>query len=303
MGVSSAHILTRRLILGIVLLVGSSALAQPPTADPAVRASGERLFICGHSFHVFIAEPLEALAKEAGYTEHKTLGVHFLGNSRPIRHWNIPAEQNPTKQALGNGDVDVLTLAPHREVPDEGIDRFADLAFEKNPKVRVLLQSSWSPFDGKPEAGFQLEDRDKVTVADLKRMGMIREVYLGVLRAQARAINERHGRPFVSIVPVGNAIAGLRAEIIAGNVPGIARQSELFKDVNGHGTPPLKHLAVYCWFAAVYGRSPVGLVSLDTRGDDTSRRLHRKLQEIAWDAVNREPLNGLRAPESERSSP
>jgi hypothetical protein len=280
----------RWLIVGFLL---NGAL----TGDVAARAQalrGERVFVCGHSFHVFIAEPLERLARETGYSGHRTVGTHFLGNSRPIRHWNVADDQNPVKRALAAGEVDVLTLAPHREVPDEGIDRFADLAIAKNPEVRVMLQCSWSPFDGKPEAGFAPGDRDQVTLSDLKRMALLREVYLTVLRAQARAINERHGRSFVTLVPVGSALSDLRAAIIAGTVPGLARQSELFKDSNGHGTPPLQHLATYCWFAAVYGRSPVGMRSLETEGDANSRALHRRLQEIAWAAVQREPSSGVK---------
>ena len=181
------------------------------------------------------------------------MGVHFLGNSRPIRHWNVPDEQNPVKRALRAGAVDVLTLAPHVEVPDEGIDRFADLAIAHNPKVRVFLQLSWAAFDGKDPTGFKNEDRDRVTLAELNPgFRLRREAYLKRLRGQAQAINERHGRPFVFIVPAAAAVDRLREEVIAGRAPGITKQSELFHDPNGHGNQPLKDLVTYCWFAAVY---------------------------------------------------
>src|SRR5207249_11790887 len=32
--------------------------------------------------------------------------------------------------------------------PDQGIDRFARLALEHNPEIRITVQASWVPFDG-----------------------------------------------------------------------------------------------------------------------------------------------------------
>ena len=72
---------------------------------------------------------------------------------------------------------------------------------------------------------------------------------------------------------------------------------ELFTDAWGHPTPPLKLLSACCHFAVVYRRSPVGLpwpgsVASDPRWGVA---LNRLLQQLAWDAVTRHPLSGVRA--------
>src|SRR5262245_1224294 len=120
--------------------------AEPPTKDAAA-PMGLRIFVCGHSFHVPIAGPLAYIAKSAGSPEHAPAGTQFLGGSRSIQHWNVPDEQNKAKQALRSGKVEVLTLSPHLQLPDEGIDKFTDLALEHNKNARVLVQASWYPYD------------------------------------------------------------------------------------------------------------------------------------------------------------
>ena len=92
------------------------AAAQPQTAPVE---KGQRVFVCGHSFHVFIGAPLGAMAKAGGYKDHTLVDTQFLGGSRTLQHWNLPDEKNKAKQALKTGTVDVLTLSPIQQ-PDEG---------------------------------------------------------------------------------------------------------------------------------------------------------------------------------------
>ena len=61
------------------------------------------------------------------------------------------------------------------------------------------------------------------------------------------------------MVPVGQAVLALRQKIAAGSAPGLAKQTDLFTDSIGHARPPLAVLVAYCYFAEIYGRSPVGL--------------------------------------------
>ena len=89
-----------------ILILTTASFAQ-------AKDSGQAVFICGHSFHVFIPQSLAALAKEAGFTDHSQAGLSSIGGSRPIQHWELPEANNPAKQALRRGKVDILTLAPH----------------------------------------------------------------------------------------------------------------------------------------------------------------------------------------------
>ena len=55
----------------------------------------------------------------------------------------------------------------------------------------------------------------------------------------------------IYVVPVGQAVNSLRKRIIAGEMPGIAKQSELFTDKLGHAKPLLETLVAYVHFAGV----------------------------------------------------
>ncbi|MCX5661504.1 MAG: hypothetical protein NTW19_17640 [Planctomycetota bacterium] len=233
--------------------------------------------------------------------DHRTLGTFFIGNSYPMQHWNVPDDKNPAKAALNSGQVDVLTLSPNRTVPDPGIDLFADLAFEKNPAGRVMIQFSWFPRDNHEEHT-TIADYDKPDAAELKAMGQVIDDYLVKQREQVRAINARHGREFVTLVPIGPALIRLRQEILAGKVPGLTKQSQLFRDPGGHPSQALRNLVAYCWFAAMYHKSPVGMTALDKPGvagkpgeweGDGLKELNRHLQKLAWETITTEPLSGV----------
>ena len=268
----------------------------PSAAVSAPIEQRQRVFICGHSFHVFIEQPLAMLAKEAGHADHVNLGADFIGGSYPIQHWKRPDDKNLVKQALNTGNVDVLTLALNRDVPDPGVEKFAELAVAKNPGVRLMLQVSWMPWDGKDKDSFKTsEDHDRATVETLKALENGGNEYLAKLRDQVRSIDKRLGKNFVYVVPVGTALFKARNMIIAGQLPGISKQSDLFTDGMGHPKQPLKNLAAFVWFAAVYRQSPIGLESLDNPKDENSKKMNRVLQEIAWEAVTAEPLSGVMA--------
>jgi len=112
-----------------------------------------------------------------------------------------------------------------------------------------------------------------------------------------RALNARLGKQVVFAVPAGQAILNLREKIVAGEVPGIQKQSELFVDKIGHPTPPLQALVSYCNFAVIYRHNPVGMpmpaVLANAHNPKWDDKLNRLLQELAWDAVTHQPLSGL----------
>src|SRR5207248_6305443 len=83
------------------------------------------------------------------------------------------------------------------------------------------------------------------------------------IRDQAKAINDRHKKTVVLIVPAGDAVIRLRERVSKGEAPGFAKQSELFTDELGHTKPVVAWLNGYCHFAVIYGRSPVGIPPAD----------------------------------------
>ena len=86
----------------------------------------------------------------------------------------------------------------------------------------------------------------------------------------------------------------LRERVVKGDVPGYAKQSELFTDEIGHGKTPISWLTAYCHFAVIYGKSPVGLPTPGKKDADADK-LHKILQEAAWAAVIAEPMSGVKA--------
>ena len=277
---------------GVLAAAAPATPATAPTSRPAVK--GRRVFVCGHSFHVSIARPLAELAKAAGIDGHVNAGVQFIGGSSVTRHWDVPDDKNRAKRAAASGKIDVLTLAHAWLNPDPAIEKFVDLAVRNNPNVRVVVQQSWCAWDGSapPYRIKSNAERDSKTVEQLR--APLAELTLK-LNGQVRAVNEKVGRPVLFVAPAGDAILLLREKVIAGEAPGVKKQSELFRDPLGHGGEAVQRLVTYVNFAVIYRRSPVGLKAFAKPGNETWNRLNRLLQELAWQAVRAQPLSGLAA--------
>lgn len=273
--------------------------ADPVPAAGLEAPKGQRVYSIGHSFHMFMPAILDQIAKSAGIADHKQVGASPIGGSLVIQHWDVADDKFKSKATLTSGALDVLTMAPIY-LPDEGIENFERLASEKCPNIRVLVQEFWLPFD--VYVNFKKEkvpppDRDKV---DFDKLRADHDEYFRALDAHVRMLNEKyHGQPQVFVAPVGQAVLALRMKISAGKAPGLTKQTDLFTDAIGHAKPPLQVLVAYCYYAQIYGRSPVDLpapaalkVVVD---DETTARLNRLLQEIAWEAVTAHPLSGVKA--------
>jgi hypothetical protein len=273
----------------IFLPVGHARAEEP--------VKGQRVFTAGHSFHFFIAPILEDMANKAGIQDHQKVGVSFLGGSRVIQHWDVPEDKNKVKEALKAGKVDVLTLSPIL-LPDPGIENFAKFALEHNPNIRIYVQESWLPYDEidpqNPLRGRQV-DHNAATVEVLeKRTADWTKSY----EDHVQELNKKFGKQVLFIVPVSKAVIALRGKIIEGKAPGLKTQEDLFTDAIGHAKPPLAVLVAYCHFAAIYRKNPVGL-PLPTALAKTpeAEELNKLLQELAWEAVSKHPLSGVKAEE------
>jgi hypothetical protein len=272
-----------------------------------------------HSFNVFIGPnsrtgdvgPLAKLAHEAELAGHENLGIQMIGGSTPMQHWNQgdgDDTRNLAKVGLGKGGVDVFTMSPNARMPEEGIDLFGDLMIDTNPNGRILVQHSWSAWDGTattPSVGgtgatdFALEDHDLATFETIQ--GWIDAAhagggYLDRLRTQLQGINRRAGSEMAFVVPSADAVYRLRQEVLLGRIPGVDKQSDLFRDGMGHPATPIMNLVSYVWFTTMYRQPASGLTALVDPNDPTSAERERLLQQIAWEAVAAEPMSGLMSP-------
>ena len=280
-------------VLFALLTVGVPTLCQGADGAP----KGQRVFTCAHSFHVFVYRMLAEAAKNGGIKDHENVGLSRIGGSRVIQHWDVADEKNEAKAALRAGKVDVLTLSPIW-MPDEGIEKFAKLALEHNPNVRITVQQFWLPNDTY-EPRYPLETRKKVDhdAANLAELRAKQTRYDLDVDEFVRGINKRLGKDVIVTVPVGQATVALREKIVASQARGLKKQSELFRDCWGHPQPPLQILSAYCHFAVIYRRSPVGLPmpSDFTRSKNAAwdAKLNRLLQELAWEAVTHHAMSGV----------
>jgi hypothetical protein len=255
------------------------------------------------------------MAKAGGYPDQQIVGTHYIGGSKSIQHWNIPDAANQAKAALIAGSVDVLILTPVY-LPDDGIEKFAQLGFEHNPNIRVTVMEFWIPFDAynptiydrnyKPVPGEPpltpkpaKVDHNAATIEGLRQM---HEYYFRTMDEQIQKINKELGKQVVFVVPMGQAVLALREKVIAGQAPGIKAQEDLFADQLGHPRAPMAVLEAYCHYAVIYRKSPVGLPVPSALARDRQipaedqAPLNQLLQQLAWDAVIHHPLSGVRGP-------
>ena len=284
-------------VLALFCATTANAAVAPGDTQSAPIDHGQRIFLCGHSFHVFVYKILDEMAKSAGIKDHQSVGISSIGGSRVIQHWDVPDEKNNAKAALRAGNVDVLTLSPIW-LPDEGIENFAKLGFEHNPNIRVTVQEFWLPNDTYHPV-YPLESKLKIdhNATKVDELRKQQALYDHDLVEYVRAINQRLGKDVVFIVPVGQAAAALREKIVAGEAPGLKAQWDLFRDNWGHPQSALQVLDGYCHFAVIYRRSPVGLplppeLERDQKLTDKDK-LNHLLQELAWDAVTHHPMSGV----------
>ena len=238
---------------------------------------------------MFVPPQVDLIVKAAGIQGHKVVGTQGIGGSRVIQHWDLAEAQNKAKSALAAGEVDVFTMAAHVQIPDEGISKFTELGLMHNPKLRLLVQASWFPFDvPSPEKRIRENiERNKMNVEDLQAAV---DQWRKKLEAQVDDLNEKQGGKAVGIVPVGDAVVKLRELVIEGKFPGVTTQAELFTDPIGHAGVHVQALASYCNFVAIYRMNPEGLKLPTNR---ITEEQHALLQKIAWETVSKYAYAGV----------
>jgi hypothetical protein len=266
--------------------VSSAEVSAPPP--------GLKVLTAGHSFHVWMPPLVAEMAKAAGIQGHEQLAISSIGGSKVIQHWDLPAAKNKVKPVLESAKADLFTMSP-TFLPDPGIENFAKLGLDHNPKIRFTLQQNWVPYED-PAIWLSRErpkqvDRDSKTLAQLRA---IHDPYFAMIEGHVKELNARIAGARIVIVPSGEAVLALRAKVIAGEAPGVRTQSELFIDVLGHPGAQIRVLSAYCHFAVIYRRSPVGLpVNSQLTKLPEAEKLNRLLQEIAWKVVTEHPLSGV----------
>lgn len=184
------------------------------------------------------------------------------------------------KAKLEAGKIDVFTYSHSSWHEIDNAEEIAEFGIKHNKDFRVVWQAGWMVHDGLRIAK-NGPARDAVRIADLQ---VALDKARKPIEAKVEAINKKLGRRVVTIVPVGDAFVKLRTMVVEGTFPGVKKQSELFDDDMPHQGRLGGLLQDYCTFAALYHKSPVGLVIPIDKGISTEQ--NSILQKIAWETVS-----------------
>ncbi len=268
------------------------AAAEKPVVPATTKSKGKRVFIAASSFYIaggYMAKKLNLLADAAGKEEHELVGWRYSGGGSGTvdKWWNKGADEEPRK-SVAAGKVDALAVCGITKMGSKGekaVKNFVKLMQDNNPAGRIYVMSAWIPRDGKYEGGW-----DARTKAELARLsGWIGEThrYARPVNALVDEINKAYGKEVIREVPLHYGQALLRMKIIDGKVPGVKKQSELYRDAMGHVSELGQRLNAYVVYAALYGESPVGLhvPKWEPKGDAVAVAQNLVLQKVAWAAV------------------
>jgi hypothetical protein len=258
----------------------AGAIAQEPKPLPEAKVvtppKGQRILYGGDSWHRFMPDFMGRIGKAAD----------IKGQSI---HWGDPPRKD-IAELYSKGEIDVHSWGR----PGWSSDKLAQIVDPKpieaglkgNPNYRVYLQMAWIVHDGLGDRVKVKEDYDNSKIEEVQAI-LNRE--RAKVEAVADELNKKYGRQFFYLVPLGDATTKLRAMIVEGKFPGVAKQSAIFSDAMPHAGPIAAELAAYCNYAAIYRTSPVGLQIKD--GAPEEQRVI--LQKLAWETVSKYPYAGV----------
>jgi hypothetical protein len=309
-----APALHRATVAAALLII---AAAGAHGADKQTEPARLRVFTAGNSFHMWLPNWLTAIEKAAGVTPHEQLGVSYMASAWVKQHWDGTDEKHQARPVVESGKLDVLTLGG-MHTPDEGIEKFARAALERNPKIVVTYQEFWLPFDrldyqrtnyfGELTKSLRTwedaadttknpKDTSNFNIPTADQLDRLHEPYFEGIDKHIRELNNKLGKDVVRVVPVGQAVNALRRKVIAGAVPTISNQSDLFTDNLGHPGDAIRALSGYCHFIVIHHKDPRRLplpaFPFLKRNNLFSQECNLILQELAWKAVTEHPQSGF----------
>jgi hypothetical protein len=310
--------------------IGGPSTAAAPAAQPTAPApvafafADGRLdaFYVGHSLISdvpdMVASFVAARAGQDGHPAFRFVEQFRIGASL-LKQWEEllaePAQRTPQPapfrahwfDALPQGGFDALVLVD--SVPRGGptlqrqtrqyADNFVGVARTGSPGLRVFLYEPWHCVHSGTPKGCEWDDYPTTKLRWRARIDADAPMWDAITAGLRAAYPELT----VGLIPGARGLAALYDAIAQGTVPGwTAIERDAFED-DIHLNPYGKYFVACLHYAALTGRSPVGLpTAVATRAGasywDTpdwrkntykppSAELARRLQEIAWDVAQR----------------
>lgn len=193
--------------------------------------------------------------------------------------------------AVGSGEYDAVVLTEKVSLTDaikyhdpwHYLSLWAEKVWQANPNARVYLYETWHEISA-PEGWLNKIDSDLPTLWE-------REIV-------DRALAQTQAKRPIYIIPAGQVMARFVRELeMRGGIDGLTSEKDLFSDTI-HPNDLGFYLVALTHYAAIYGRSPVGLPYRLDRADGTKAtppgpEAARLMQEIVWEVVSSYPRSGV----------
>jgi len=303
----------------VLVWAGLTALAAAVHAEPPAAAVADKPVAAGQSggkpaggrvgYTLILWGCEDPVIQALGIEGHKSMGGPYLGTWHDIK--GAKAIKPGRLDGLERGDFDMLLVATPHCYPGEeswggalGLEStpaiLATVGSKNNPNFRLVWQTWYWPHHesrGSKKMNVAISNRGAAPNADLEKL--------------VADVNEKHGRQVMVVSPAATAVSTLVTMVADGKFPGFSEPFDLWLSAD-MWQPGLhiRSLIAYVNAATMYGVSPIGSnpdfsglkfgggkTPVGTFADLTPITDEQRaiLQQIAWEAVTRCPLSGVKA--------
>ena len=232
------------------------------TIDDPKDIAGLTVLYAGHSFGRPFAENLTKTAKFAGMKDHEQRIVFRGGeNGAPQAMWEDPTAKNEIKNALNDGNVDIVILIccsqellESNGQSDKAIVEIMEYALSKNPNTKFGLSMPWADY---PENYIDANEHRLQTDAAYPRYQQFAKS-LSNLFPDVDIFTFYHGAAIYELRDLFEK--GMLQDV--DNLIGPERNS-IFTDKKGHAGLLAKDTGSLIWLNAIYGINPMDIPKIE----------------------------------------
>ena len=232
------------------------------TIDDSKDIAGLTVLYAGHSFGRPFAENLTKTAKFAGIKDHEQRIVFRGGeNGAPQAMWEDPTAKNEIKNALNDGNVDIVILIccsqellESNGQSDKAIVEIMEYALSKNPNTKFGLSMPWADY---PENYIDANEHRLQTDAAYPRYQQFAKS-LSNLFPDVDIFTFYHGAAIYELRDLFEK--GMLQDV--DNLIGPERNS-IFTDKKGHAGLLAKDTGSLIWLNAIYGINPMDIPKIE----------------------------------------
>ena len=232
------------------------------TIDDSKDIAGLTVLYAGHSFGRPFAENLTKTAKFAGMKDHEQRIVFRGGeNGAPQAMWEDPTAKNEIKNALNDGNVDIVILIccsqellESNGQSDKAIVEIMEYALSKNPNTKFGLSMPWADY---PENYIDANEHRLQTDVAYPRYQQFAKS-LSNLFPDVDIFTFYHGAAIYELRDLFEK--GMLQDV--DNLIGPERNS-IFTDKKGHAGLLAKDTGSLIWLNAIYGINPMDIPKIE----------------------------------------